>query len=101
MNVFRAFENKDPINPRPHFPEGLKDRSAFSKILPQISTLKDNCYHLRRHLWNDVNEDWPFYSEEEKRMLKRSVILSFNVEILCLASKGDWAVRALVNPFRD
>lgn len=43
------------------------------KILQQIATIKDNCYLLRRHMWNDVNEDWPFYTEEEKRMLKRSV----------------------------
>ncbi|XP_053612171.1 RNA polymerase II elongation factor Ell isoform X2 [Plodia interpunctella] len=53
--------------------EGIKERERglVSKILPQISTLKDNCYHLRRHIWNDVNEDWPFYTEEEKRTLKR------------------------------
>lgn len=53
--------------------EGLKDkeRTVMNKILPQIGTLKDNCYHIRRHVWNDVNEDWPFYTEEEKRTLKR------------------------------
>lgn len=53
--------------------EGIKEkeRSLVNKILPQISMLKDNCYHLRRINWNDVNEDWPFYTEEEKRMLKR------------------------------
>lgn len=62
-------------NSRPYFAEGIKEkeRSLVNKILPQISTLKDNCYHLRRNMWNDVNEDWPFYSEEEKRMLKRLV----------------------------
>lgn len=55
--------------------EGIKDkeRAAMHKILQQIATIKDNCYLLRRHMWNDVNEDWPFYTEEEKRMLKRSV----------------------------
>ncbi|XP_045538767.1 RNA polymerase II elongation factor ELL2 [Papilio machaon] len=53
--------------------EGIKekDRAEVNKILPKIGSLKDNCYHLRRHIWNDVNEDWPFYTEEEKRMLKR------------------------------
>ena len=53
--------------------EGIKDkeRSLVNKILPSISALKDNCYHLKRNIWNDVNEDWPFYTEEEKRMLKR------------------------------
>ncbi|XP_048484581.1 RNA polymerase II elongation factor Ell isoform X1 [Plutella xylostella] len=53
--------------------EGIKEkeRGLVNKILPQIGSLKDNCYHLRRHIWNDVNEDWPFYTEEEKRTLKR------------------------------
>ena len=26
--------------------------------------MKDNTYHLHRHLWNDVSEDWQFYSEQ-------------------------------------
>lgn len=30
-------------------------------------------------MWNDVNEDWPFYTEEEKRMLKRSAFYIFLV----------------------
>lgn len=47
----------------------------MNKILSQISLLKDNTYQLRRSMWNDVNEDWPFYTEEEKRMLKRYVII--------------------------
>ncbi|XP_047506029.1 RNA polymerase II elongation factor ELL isoform X2 [Pieris napi] len=53
--------------------EGIKEkeRSMVTKILTEITVAKDNCYHLRRHIWNDVNEDWPFYTEEEKRMLKR------------------------------
>lgn len=63
------------INTRHTITEGIKEkeRSLVNKILPHISTLKDNCYHLRRNMWNDVNEDWPFYTEEEKRMLKRYV----------------------------
>ncbi|KAH9638521.1 hypothetical protein HF086_002256 [Spodoptera exigua] len=53
--------------------EGIKEkeRSFLNKILSQISILKDNTYQLRRNVWNDVNEDWPFYTEEEKRILKR------------------------------
>ena len=26
--------------------------------------MKDNTYHLHRHMWNDVSEDWQFYSEQ-------------------------------------
>lgn len=34
---------------------------------------KDNTFSLMRHVWNDVQEDWPFYSEQDKNMLKRYV----------------------------
>lgn len=33
--------------------------------------MRDNTYHLHRYVWNDVQEDWPYYSEQEKAMLKR------------------------------
>ncbi len=33
--------------------------------------MKDNTYHLHRHIWNDVSEDWPFYSEEERQAFRR------------------------------
>ena len=31
--------------------------------------MKDNTYHLHRHLWNDVSEDWQFYSEQVRTQL--------------------------------
>ncbi len=33
--------------------------------------MKDNTYSLLRHLWNDVSEDWPFYSEQERQSFRR------------------------------
>ena len=33
--------------------------------------MKDNTYHLQRHMWNDVSEDWQFYSEQERQCMKR------------------------------
>ncbi|XP_015604168.1 RNA polymerase II elongation factor Ell isoform X2 [Cephus cinctus] len=53
--------------------EGVKDRerSAMMTILKQVAFMRDNTYHLHRHVWNDVQEDWPFYTEQEKAMLKR------------------------------
>ncbi|VVC88174.1 unnamed protein product, partial [Leptidea sinapis] len=66
--------------------EGLKDKERImvNKILPEIGTLKDNCYHLRRHVWNDVNEDWSFYSEEEKRKKDNGYTLNFTtVKDIC------------------
>ncbi|XP_020292406.1 RNA polymerase II elongation factor Ell isoform X2 [Pseudomyrmex gracilis] len=53
--------------------EGLreKEKPIMSTILRQVAYIRDNTYHLNRHIWNDVQEDWPFYNEQERAMLKR------------------------------
>ncbi|XP_059608276.1 RNA polymerase II elongation factor Ell [Phlebotomus argentipes] len=53
--------------------EGVKDRDKnnIKNILTTISYLRDNTYHLNRHIWNDVHEDWPFYTEQDRQNLKR------------------------------
>jgi hypothetical protein len=40
-------------------------------ILREVSELKNNCYELKRSVWNDVMEDWPFYSEADRSLLRR------------------------------
>lgn len=37
---------------------------------------------LHRHVWNDVHEDWPFYTEQDRATLKRYNPLSKNFKIL-------------------
>ncbi|XP_076227625.1 suppressor of Triplolethal isoform X2 [Nomia melanderi] len=53
--------------------EGIKDRerSVMTVILKQVAFMRDNTYHLHRYVWNDVQEDWPYYTDQEKAMLKR------------------------------
>lgn len=51
--------------------EGLRERNSMTSVLKQIASLRDNCYHLNRAMWNDVNEDWPFYTDSEREVLKR------------------------------
>lgn len=43
----------------------------MTTILKQVANMRDNTYHLQRHIWNDVQEDWPFYTEQERTMLRR------------------------------
>lgn len=56
-----------------YFAEGLRDRdkSSIGSHLKTISFIKDNTYVLNRHIWNDVHEDWPFYTEQDRQSLKR------------------------------
>jgi hypothetical protein len=53
--------------------EGIKDRdrSVIINVLKSISFVRDNAYVLHRHIWNDVHEDWPFYTEQDRATLKR------------------------------
>ncbi|ODM98390.1 RNA polymerase II elongation factor Ell [Orchesella cincta] len=53
--------------------DGIKDRDkkVFMTILQQITSFKDNEYSLLRGVWNDVQEDWPYYSDQERQLMKR------------------------------
>ncbi|KAH8335289.1 hypothetical protein KR074_006529 [Drosophila pseudoananassae] len=53
--------------------EGIRDRerNQITNILMDISTMSHNTYNLRRQMWNDVDENWPFFSEQELQQLKR------------------------------
>lgn len=55
------------------FAEGIreKERMIMTTVLKAVAFMRDNTYHIVRHAWNDVQEDWPFYTEQEKTMLKR------------------------------
>ncbi|XP_022255035.1 RNA polymerase II elongation factor Ell-like [Limulus polyphemus] len=48
-----------------------KDKKGLSAILSQVAVLRDNTFHLARHVWNDVCDDWPFYGAEELKQMKR------------------------------
>merc|ERR1712061_297273 len=48
-----------------------KDRKNIMMTLGSVSEHKDNTYTLKRAFWNDVSEDWPFYTEEERQSFRR------------------------------
>lgn len=50
-----------------------KDKKLIMPVLTAIGLMKDQAYHLARHVWNDVHDDWPFYTDQEKQILKRYV----------------------------
>lgn len=39
--------------------------------LNEVAIYKNNIYELKRSVWNDVMEDWPFYTESDKAVLRR------------------------------
>lgn len=55
------------------YTEGVRERekACIGNLLKQLSFMRDNTYHLHRHIWNDVHEDWPFYTEQDRQSLKR------------------------------
>lgn len=42
-------------------------------ILTAVAVMKDQAYHLYRHIWNEVMDDWTFFTDQEKQILKRYV----------------------------
>ena len=53
--------------------EGLKDKDKklIMPVLVAVGLMKDQAYHLARHIWNEVLDDWPFYTDQERQLLKR------------------------------
>lgn len=68
LRPFKKLELYDRLNR-----EGIRERerTVITNVLKTISYTRDNAYVLQRHVWNDVHEDWPFYSEQERSTLKR------------------------------
>lgn len=48
-----------------------EESKCITQIVSSIASMRDNVYCLHRHIWNDVQEDWPFYTETERQILKR------------------------------
>ena len=48
-----------------------KEKKNIMQTLGSVSEHKDNTYTLKRAFWNDVSEDWPFYTEEERQSFRR------------------------------
>lgn len=78
--------------------EGIsnRDKNIYLNVLKSISYLRDNTYLLHRHLWNDVHEDWPFYSDQDRSTLKRWVLL-----IICCISTSMHNIPYISSIFLD
>ncbi|KAG8200366.1 hypothetical protein JTE90_028547 [Oedothorax gibbosus] len=48
-----------------------KDKNKLTSILPQLSTLKGNIYYLANYLWNEVQDNWKFCTQEELEIIKK------------------------------
>lgn len=81
---------------RDYFVDGLSDadRKEFSTfILEDIAVLnqKDARYTLSKHAFSEVKQDWPFYSEQEKEIIRKWVVTGAS------RSKRKWVVTGASN----
>ncbi|XP_035789635.1 RNA polymerase II elongation factor Ell-like isoform X5 [Anopheles albimanus] len=48
-----------------------EEMKCTTQILRNISTTRDGMLILHRNIWNEVQDDWPFYSEQDRQAVKR------------------------------
>ncbi|XP_038073943.1 RNA polymerase II elongation factor ELL-like [Patiria miniata] len=52
----------------------MKDKNQLSNILSQVATLsRENAYILNKHLYSEVQEDWPLYSDVDRQLLRKNL----------------------------
>ncbi|KAF8787813.1 RNA polymerase II elongation factor ELL like protein [Argiope bruennichi] len=49
-----------------------KDKNNLTGILAQVSTMKKNSYYLSDGLWNEVQENWKFYSPDDAEIVRKN-----------------------------
>ncbi|WAQ99890.1 ELL2-like protein [Mya arenaria] len=54
--------------------ENKKDKDQLGAILNQVAVAKDNVFSLAKYLYTaEVRSDWPFYTEEDRQILKKKM----------------------------
>ena len=43
----------------------------ITKVLHSVAEFRNNAFELRRTMWREVREEWPFFSEEERSLIRR------------------------------
>lgn len=53
--------------------EGFRtfERTIIMNVLKDVAHLGQNVYNLRLNIWREVDENWPYYNEEELQQLKK------------------------------
>lgn len=73
LNIFGVFFSHSINVPRFLIAEGIreKDRKGIHAILSQVGALKGNVYSLTNYLWNEVQENWKFCTQEELEIIRK------------------------------
>ncbi|ESO88095.1 hypothetical protein LOTGIDRAFT_234674 [Lottia gigantea] len=51
-----------------------KDKNSLGHVLQQVGVMnKDQSYSLAKHVYMDVRQDWPHYTQLDKQLLKRNL----------------------------
>uniref|UniRef100_T1IUD5 OCEL domain-containing protein n=1 Tax=Strigamia maritima TaxID=126957 RepID=T1IUD5_STRMM len=55
-----------------------KDKKGLAGILTQVAIMKNNKFDLAKHVWSEVQDDWPFYTEADRQLLKERMSQNSN-----------------------
>ena len=68
------------LSSQPYSPaDGIreKDKKNVHSLLSNVASLRDNVYHLKRHMWEQVSVDWPFYTEQVRVVTEHREVRSW------------------------
>ena len=55
-----------------HISDGLleKDKKNVNNVAKLVATVVNCQYTLKRHMWNDISDEWPFYTDQERALFR-------------------------------
>ncbi|XP_048583626.1 RNA polymerase II elongation factor ELL2 isoform X1 [Nematostella vectensis] len=51
----------------------LKDKNTLTNLLQQVATISNNQYTLMKHIYAEVQDTWPCYTDEERKVVQRKL----------------------------
>ena len=60
------------MNAVSHISDGLleKDKKNVNNVAKLVATVVNCQYTLKRHMWNDISDEWPFYTDQERALFR-------------------------------
>ena len=84
MNMYFGHKSSnDLMNAVSHISDGLleKDKKNVNNVAKLVATVVNCQYTLKRHMWNDISDEWPFYTDQERALFRYWIFSKAKISI--------------------